>query len=119
MCIKDKIWWKRFILALLGLGLYLLDTGTDTWVGNSLIQNCHVKFGASVLCLVYVLPGVSVMIRRITAFKMRILHPEIDDDCISCISELAIGIFYVPLSILVLLRNLIKLDDEALGKAKL
>ena len=108
MCIKDKIWWKRFALALLGLGLYILDTGTDTWVGNSLIQNCHVKFGASVLCLVYVLPGVVAMIG--TKFD-----PKRDDDCISV---LAIGIFSVPLAILLLLWDLITLDDEALEVAK-
>ena len=108
MCIKDKIWLKRFGLALLGVGLYLLDTGTDTWVGNSLIQNCHIKFGASVLCLVYVLPGVFVMIGTI-------FDPRRDDNCISV---LAIGIFSVPLSLFVLLRNLIKLDDAALRSAK-
>ena len=102
MCIKHKIWLKRFGLSLLGVGLYLLDTGTDTWVGNSLIQNCHVKFGASVLCLVYVLPGVVAMIG--TRFD-----PQRDDNCIS---SLAIGIFLVPLSILALLCNLITLDDE-------
>ena len=109
MCIKDKIWWKRFALALLGLSLYLLDTGTDTWVGNSLIQNCHVKFGASVLCLVYVLPGVFAMITAI-------FYPGSDT---SCITGLAIGIFSVPNAIFYLLRSLIKLDDNALGAAKL
>ena len=108
MCIKDKIWWKRFALALLGLGLYLLDTGTDNWVGNTLIQNCHVKFGASVLCLVYVLPGVFVMINMIG-----------DGISISnCIGGLAMGIFFVPFSIITLLRNLIKLDGDALEFAK-
>lgn len=108
MCIKDKIWWKRFALALLGLGLYFLDTGTDTWVGASLIQNCHVKFGASVLCLVYVLPGVFVMTNAI-------FHPKSD---MNCITGLAYGIFFVPISILALLWNLIKLDDKALETAK-
>ena len=110
MCIKDKIWWKRFALALLGLGLYFLDTGTDTWVGASLIQNCHVKFGASVLCLVYVLPGVFAMIEMI-------FHP--DDHIENCITRIAFGILFVPLSILALLANLIKLDDEALEGAKM
>ena len=108
MCIKDKTWLKRFALALLGLGLYFLDTGTDTWVGNSLIQNCHVKFGASALCLVYVLPGVFVIINKLSEG----IYIE------NCITGLAVGIFFVPISILVLLRNLIKLDDEALGSAK-
>ena len=108
MCIKDKIWWKRFALALLGLGLYILNTGTDTWVGNSLIQNCHVKFGASVLCLVYVLPGVCEMLNVI-------FRPGSDT---SCITGLALGIFFVPISILMLLRNLFKLDDKALEHAK-
>ena len=108
MYIKDKIWWKRFALALLGLGLYFLDTGTDTWVGYNLIQNCHVKFGASVLCLVYVLPGVFVMTNAI-------FHPKSD---MNCITGLAYGIFFVPISILALLWNLIKLDDKALETAK-
>jgi hypothetical protein len=108
MCIKDKIWLKRFGLALLGVGLYLLDTGTDTWVGNSLIQNCHVKFGASVLCLVYVLPGVFSMINTI-------FHPKNDANCIT---GLAIGIFFVPFSICCLLWDLVTLDDEALEIAK-
>ena len=112
MCIKDKTWWKRFALALLGVGLYFLDTGTDTWVGNSLIQNCHVKFGASVLCLVYVLPGVFAMINTI-------FDPESDENCIdNVITGLAGGIFFVPISILALLWNLIKLDDKRLGYAK-
>ena len=108
MCIKDKIWLKRFGLALLGVGLYFLDTGTDTWVANNLIQNCHVKFGASVLCLVYVVPGLFAMIGTI-------FDPGRDDDCISV---LAIGIFSVPLAIIVLLWDLITLDDEALEVAK-
>ena len=108
MCTKDKIWWKRFALALLGMGLYFLDTGTDTWVGYNLIQNCHVKFGASVLCLVYVLPGVFVMTNAI-------FHPKSD---MNCITGLAYGIFFVPISILALLWNLIKLDDKALETAK-
>ena len=104
MCIKDKTWLKRFALALLGVGLYFLDTGTDTLVGNSLIQNCHVKFGVSVLCLVYILPGVFAMINAI-------FHPESDQ---SCLFGLVIGILFVPFSIAVLLWNLIKLDDERL-----
>ena len=108
MCIKDKIWLKRFGLALLGVGLYLLDTGTDTSVGNNLIQNCHVKFGASVLCLVYVVPGLFAMIGTI-------FDPGRDDDCISV---LAIGIFSVPLAIFWLLWDLITLDDAALEIAK-
>ena len=108
MCIKDKIWLKRFGLALWGVSLYLLDIGTDNWVGNSLIQNCHVKFGASVLCLVYVVPGLFAMIGTI-------FDPGRDDDCISV---LAIGIFSVPLAIFWLLWDLITLDDAALEIAK-
>ena len=108
MWIKDKIWLKRFGLAVWGVGLYLLDIGTDNWVGNSLIQNCHVKFGASVLCLVYVVPGLFAMIGTI-------FDPGRDDDCISV---LAIGIFSVPLAIFWLLWDLITLDDAALEIAK-
>ena len=48
---------KRFCLALIGLILYLLDVGSDNWVGYILIQSCHFRYGAAVFCLVWVLPG--------------------------------------------------------------
>ena len=106
----DKIWWKRFVFALLGFGLYLLDTGSDTWVGNRLIQNCHVRFGAAVLCLVYVLPGIFCGI----LFAL----DETETIFMRIVKYLAVLIFFVPLTACSLIYNLFKLDDEALGLAK-
>ena len=112
MCIKDKIWLKNFVLALLGFGLYLVDTGSDTWVGHQLIQKCHVRFGVAVLCLVYVLPG------KFSGFTVA---KEFDNGTI--FQRIFIGvltfIFCVPITAGVLPYNLIKLDDAALGNAKL
>ena len=91
MCIKDRKRLKLFGLALLGLCLYCFDTGSDTWVGNRLIQNCHVRFGAGVLCLVYVVPGLFVMIAYI-------LDPDNPDaGCIgNFFTGLLIFVFFVP-----------------------
>ena len=112
MCIKDKKWLKSFGLALLGLSLYLFDNGSDTWVGYSLIQNCHVRFGGAVLCLVYVLPGLFAMIDCL-------IDPNHQE---SLIHKLIVGcgmfVFFVPIFILFLLINLIKQTDENLGLTK-
>ena len=90
-----------------------MNPTSDTWVGNKLIQNCHVKFGGGVLCLVYVVPGLLCMIDVMMA-------PTNQDD--SCISKflrgLAAFIFFVPLSVVMLFGNLITLNDEWLESAK-
>ena len=108
----DKIWWKRFVFALLGLGLYLLDTGSDSWVGHRLIQNCHVRFGAAVFCLVYVLPGL---------FGVFTMAREMDDvnTFMRFVYGILLVIFFVPITTSFLILNLIKLDDDALEIAKL
>merc|ERR1719362_793977 len=108
MCIKDK---KRFGLALLGLCLFIFDIGSDTWVGNKLIQNCHVRFGAGVLCLVYVVPGLGYMINEI-------MNSDEDDSCIDKFDKLIAFVFFVPLTVIFLFTNLIKLNDESLSDAK-
>ena len=86
---------------------------SDTWVGNKLIQKCHVRFGAGVLCLVYVVPGLVVMMNNI-------MNPQYQDD--SCIAKFLTGlltfVFFVPMSVIFLFINLIELNDEWLGFAK-
>ena len=86
---------------------------SDNLVGNKLIQNCHVRFGAGVLCLVYVVPGLVTMINTIMI--------PIDQDR-SCIVNFLEGLFhfffFVPLSVIFLFGNLIKLNDEWLERAK-
>ena len=112
MCINDKKWLRMFGLALLGLCLYLFDTGSDTWVGYTLIQNCHIRFGGAVLCLVYVLPGL--------LFLLEILIDPDNQD--SFIDKLLLGctmfVFFVPISVLFLVINLIKRSDEYLNYTK-
>ena len=108
MFIKDRKRLKLFGLALLGLCLYLFDTGSDTWVGNRLIQNCHVRFGAGVLCLVYVVPGLFAMIKVI-------LDPDNQDNFLI---GLFILVLFVPMTAFSLLANLVKLNDESLKTAK-
>ena len=113
MCIKDRKRLKRFGLALLGLCLYLFDTGSDTWVGYRLIQNCHVRYGAGALCLVYVVPGLFTMI----AYMIDPSNP--DDGCISNFFKwLILLVFLVPVTAFMLLANLVKMTDESLKNAK-
>ena len=113
MCIKDKKWLKRFCLALLGLCFYLFDNGTDTAVANRLIQNCHVRFGAHVLSLVYVLPGLLISINTMINDK---------NQNESCIFRVFTGfyraVFLVPMTVFALAANLIKMNDEWLDKSK-
>ena len=112
MSIKDKKWLKMFCLSLLGLCLYLFDTGSDTAVGNRLIQNCHIRFGSAVLCLVYVLPGLFI-------FLSAVINPELDDNCIVQFSiGLLFGVFFVPFAALALMANLIKMNDYWLDVSK-
>lgn len=114
MCIKDKKRLKMFGLALLGLCLYFFDTGSDTWVGNTLIQNCHYRFGAGVLCLVYVLPGLIVLLKTM-------MDPENQVD--TCIVRFLYGlcgfVLFVPFSIWALLANLIKFNDDSIEDVKM
>ena len=113
MCIKDKKWLKRFYLALLGLCLYLFDNGTDTAVANRLIQNCHVRFGAHVLCLVYVLPGLLISINTMINDKNQ------NESCILRVfTGLFWAVFLVPMTVFALTANLIKMNDEWLDKSK-
>ena len=112
MCIKDTKWLKMFCLALLGLCLYLFDTGSDTAVGNNLIQNCHLRFAAAVLCLVYLVPGLFMCLNMT-------IHPE---NPYSCTSQLFYGlyicVFMVPITAFALVANLVKLNDGSLADAK-
>ena len=81
---------------------------SDTWVGTKLIQNCHVRFGAGVLCLVYIVPGLVCMIHVI-------VKPANQDE--SCISKFLGGlvafVFFVPVSVILLFTKLIKLNELA------
>ena len=116
MCINNRKWLKMFGLALLGLCLYLFDTGSDTWVGYRLIQNCHNRFGAGVLCLVYVLPGLVVMINHMFDPENKVNQ---DDTCISkFITGFVVGVFFVPIAVFTFLASLVMTNDESLKWAK-
>ena len=86
---------------------------SDTWVGNKLIENCHIRFGAGVLCLVYLVPGLVLMIGTM-------MDPDNQDEtCISLfLKGLKLFIFFVPASVIALFVNLIKLNDDWSRMAK-
>ena len=96
---------KRFCLALIGLIFYLLDVGSDNWVGYILIQNCHTRYGAAVLCLVWVLPSFFLFLWGIR-----------DNNSCESLQEflfaLLMSVMIVPVTIYFLIRHLIKLDDD-------
>ena len=85
----------------MGLCLYLFDTGSDTAVGYISIQNCHIRFGAAVLCLVYVIPGIFVMLNAM-------IDPKNQDK--SCIlrffAGLLFGVVLVSTTVFSLFANL-------------
>ena len=86
---------------------------SDTWVGSKIIQNCHVRYGAGVLCLVYVVPGLVVMLYAI-------MNPDEDDSCMKMfITGLVLFVFFVPMSVILLFINLIKLNNKWLEQAKM
>ena len=86
---------------------------SDNWVGYKLIQNCHVRFGAGVLCLIYFVPGLVAMINGI-------MNPvDQDRSCIDIfLGALLAFVCFVPVSVCFLFGNLIKLNDESLSNAK-
>ena len=110
--IRNDMWpSKRFCLALIGLILYLLDVGSDNWVGYILIQSCHFRYGAAVFCLVWVLPG---SFQFLWGIKYK-------DNCTNW-GEFFGGLFLlamnIPVTICLLIEDLIKLDDETLLNVK-
>ena len=52
---KPPLWFKKAV-AWFGVGLFLTDTGSDGYVGYSLINRCHIYYGSSVISFFYI-PG--------------------------------------------------------------
>ena len=52
---KPPLWFKKAV-AWFGVGLFLTDTGSDAYVGYSLINRCHIFYGSSVYSFFYI-PG--------------------------------------------------------------
>ena len=52
---KPPLWFKKAV-AWFGVGLFLTDTGSDAYVGYSLINHCHIFYGSSVYSFFYI-PG--------------------------------------------------------------
>ena len=52
---KPPLWFKKAV-AWFGVGLFLTDTGSDAYVGYSLINRCHIYYGSSVISFFYI-PG--------------------------------------------------------------
>ena len=52
---KPPLWFKKAV-AWFGVALFLTDTGSDAYVGYSLINRCHIFYGSSVFSFFYI-PG--------------------------------------------------------------
>ena len=52
---KPPLWFKKAV-AWFGVALFVSDTGSDGYVGGSLINRCHTYYGSSVLSFFYI-PG--------------------------------------------------------------
>ena len=52
---KPPLWFKKAV-AWFGVALFLTDTGSDGYVGYSLINRCHIFYGSSVFSFFYI-PG--------------------------------------------------------------
>ena len=52
---KPPLWFKKAV-AWFGVALFLTDTGSDSYVGYSLINRCHIFYGSSVFSFFYI-PG--------------------------------------------------------------
>ena len=53
---KPPLWFKKAV-AWFGVALFLTDTGSDGYVGYSLINRCHIFYGSSVFSFFYI-PGI-------------------------------------------------------------
>ena len=51
------MWSKARLLCIFSLVLYCFDSGSDIFVSVSLFLNCHWRYGAAVISLVF-LPGI-------------------------------------------------------------
>ena len=51
------MWSKARLLCIFSLVLYCFDSGSDIFVSVSLFLNCHTRYGAAVISLVF-LPGI-------------------------------------------------------------
>ena len=52
---KPPLWFKKAV-GWFGVALFLTDTGSDGYVGYSLINRCHIYYGSSVFSFFYI-PG--------------------------------------------------------------
>ena len=52
---KPPLWFKKAV-AWFGVALFVGDTGSDGYVGGSLIYRCHTYYGSSVISFFYI-PG--------------------------------------------------------------
>ena len=51
-----KSLWMKKALAYFGIALFVADTGSDSYVGGSLISRCHFRYGGAVFSFFW-LPG--------------------------------------------------------------
>ena len=121
---KPPLWFKKAV-AWFGVGLFLTDTGSDAYVGYSLINRCHIYYGSSVISFFYI-PGLlsggvfSIMFMGSILEK---LFPRYDNCC--AVASVMIPIFllgtilgpivFVPASLFYLVKAAIAPQDKAIA----
>ena len=110
--------WLRRAIPIFGIILFLTDTGSDSYVGISLILRCHIKYGVGVLSFFY-LPG--LLSGGILFYGF--LHDQsiFDKYCDHCCAKFAVFLLgtllgpfvFVPGALYLLVKAAIDIDDDS------
>ena len=109
--------WLRRAIPIFGIILFLTDTGSDLYVGISLILRCHILYGSSVLSFFY-LPG--LLSGGFFFFLFLDNYSIFDKYCDHCCAKFAavlLGTFlgpfvFVPGALYFLVKAAIDIDDD-------
>ena len=109
--------WLRRAIPIFGIILFLTDTGSDSYVGISLILRCHIKYGVSVLSFFY-LPGLlSGGIFFHIFLDDQSIFVKYCDHCCAHLAAFLLGTFlgpfiFVPGALYLLVKAAIDIDDD-------
>ena len=112
MMVKEKPYWLKLALAILGICLYSADIGSDILVGVDLIKRCHNRFAASVFSFT-IMPGFVFVF-------IVICQLAFEDGCswklflvlLVPLGGALAGILFIPYGLVVLIWSAIKLDSS-------
>ena len=110
MANKTPLVYGIFRLVMLyKLITYIVDVGSDNWIAFDLIEQCHFNYAMIQFCFIWILPGFfSCVVVTYTYYKEK-------GFVIAFFMGFLGFIFYVPLTILFHIYDMIKLTDKSLG----